>query len=381
MLNVHLVGTTLIATGQQGHIVISADGGNTWTESGGHLLPVGTSGIDWRTTIYDGSRYVLFSDTTSGVIATTPDLQTNYIAQYAQEPAEVTQATGSTLLGTGLIPGNVPSATTGQWAMANSSNPAMLQIGPVSSGSRNYVLDAFNTGLPLLTGTIPTTTQLYHYIEIKMIKAAATANTFTVALYIDGLLAGTSASIAYAGASDTTALLIMVFQRNGVFTAIDDIYVTLDDGVAGTLQGPLGIVNIVAQRGETDTQAQWVKTGSAASNSLSVNQPALSSSSANYVTSANAGDKDIYGSIDALPAGYSPKAIQNEAYFTKTSGTAPVVNIGSLSGSTESDSANATISGAGTTYVSQILEKDPNGNVALTPAAVNAMKFVLNHIS
>lgn len=379
MSNVHLVGTTLVATGLFGHIITSADG-ITWAESGGHLLPVGTSGVDWRSATYDGSRYVLFSDGTSGVVATTPDLQTNYAAQYVMEPAEVAQALSATVLGTGLIPGGAPSSTTGQWSMAGSSNPAMLQLGPVSSGSRPFILDAFNTAVSLLTGTI-STVQLYHYIELKYIKATATANTFTVAMYVDGILIGTSAAIAYGSTGDTTSVLNIVFQRNGVFTAIDDIYVTLDDGVANTLQGPIGIINIIAQRPETDVQAQFVKSGSAASNSLSVNQPALSSGSANYVSSATAGDKDIYGTTDNLPAGYAPKAIQVEAYYTKTSTSAPVVNLGLVSGGAEVDGAQVTINSGTPVYVAQVFEKNPNGNVAWSASTVNAAQFVNNHVS
>lgn len=382
MQNIYMVGTTMVSLGAQGHIITSTDG-VTWTESGGHLLAVGISGIDWRTTIYDGSRYVLFSDTTSGVIATTPDLQTNYVAQYALEPAEVAQALGATVLGTALVPGPAPSLTTGQWSPGTSgSNVAMLQIGPVSAGTRPFILDAFNTGVSLLSGSISTTT-LYHYVEMKLIKTAGTVNSFSVALYIDGTLIGTSASVSYGGTSDTTSLLIMVFQRNGVFTAIDDIYLTLDDGVAGTLQGPLGIVNIVAQRPETDTQAQWVKSGSAASNSLSVNQTALSSISANFVSSSTIGDKDIYGSTDALPVGYTPKAVQTEAYFTKTTTSNPTVSVGIVSGGTEVDGTQATIAGSAgaVAFVTQVQEKDPNGSVAWTPTTINAAKFAITHVS
>jgi hypothetical protein len=379
MQNIFMVGTTMVCLGKQGHIVTSTDG-VTWTESGGHLLPVGISGIDWRTTLYDGSRYVLFSDTTSGIVATTPDFQTNYAVQYALEPAEVAQTLTGTLLGTGLIPGNVPSLTTGQWSLAGSSNPAMLQFGPVSSGSRPFILDAYNTATSLLAGSV-SMAQLYHYIELKCTKVTATANTFTVSMYVDGLLIGTSAAIAYGSTADTTSVFNMVFQRNGVFTAIDDIYVTLDDGVANTLQGPVGIVNIVAQRPQTDVQAQYIKAGSAPSNSLSVNQPALSSGSTNSVSSGTAGDKDIYGTTDNLPAGYAPKAIQVEAYYTKTSTSAPVVNLGVVSGGVEADGAQVTINSGTPTYVSQVFEKNPNGNVAWSASTVNAAQFVNNHVS
>jgi hypothetical protein len=373
MYGVYWTGTQFVAHGASGYILTSPDG-VTWTNTS-HVLPL-AGAFSWTTSLYDGSKYVLFSDANSGVIATTPDMVSNYAVQYVMEGAE-----GNALVNgnghTGVYSGTAPSPTTGLWTPT--ANFFGFALGALSSGNRQ--MNIINAG----SGTEATRTlngvqaNPIHYFEL-VCKAAAGANAFTHEIWVDGqpLYQGATGIVMGSGSSDTTSFLILCLDRFFTITGYDDSYFNLIDGQG--LSGVLGIVNIVAQRGETDTQAQWVKTGGAASNSLSVNQPALSSSSANYVSSSNAGDKDIYATTDTLPAGYTPKAIQNEAYFTKTSTTAPVVNIGSLSGSTESDSANATISGTGA-YVSQILEKDPNGNVALTSGAVNAMKFVLNHIS
>jgi hypothetical protein len=381
MTNVYWTGSQLVATGQQGHIITSPDG-ITWTETGGHLLPVGVSGSDWRSVINDGSRYVMYSDATTGLIATTPDLLTNYKCVYAMESSEVVQAIATTMIGTGLYPASsAPSLTTGQWSQPIAATSYMV-IGSLSSNTRPVAINRNDTGASIFSGSLSAGPGSYHYYELHYVKSAATTNTFTLSIYVDGSLLGTaSTATAFAPTSDTTSLLVISFQRNGIFTAFDDIYVTLDDGVANTLQGPVGVINIVAQRPETDVQAQWAKTGSAASNSLSMNQTSLSAQSTNYTSSNNAGDKDLYGTTDALPSGYTPKAIQVEAYYTKTSSTAPVVNVGIVSGGSEVDGTQVTINNATPTYVSQIVERNPNGNTAWTASTVNAAQFVNNHVA
>lgn len=379
ILNVFWNGSSAIGFGLQGHIVSSPDG-VTWTESGGHVLPLGVSGTDWRSVVYDGSRYVIFSDATSGVIVTTPDGIGNFSCQYALEFAEVTQAIGGTTAtqGTGLICGSAPSSTTGQWTGSGtgSAYATYLVVGPASAGARPIAVNTGKDGSNIFTSSV-SITPLYHFYEMKLTAVAGTTNMFTNSLYVDGTLVGSATNQQYVATSDTTSLLIAVFQRNGVFTAIDDIYITLDDGTG--LVGPLGAVNMVARRPTTDVQAQWVKNGSAASNSLTVNNPALSSQTANYLSSNNAGDKDIYTSGDVIPVGYSPKAVQLEATFTRGSTTVPSVNIGLISGGTESDSSTVQV-GTSATYVTKIYQTDPNGNKAWTGANVTAAQMTASHI-
>jgi hypothetical protein len=373
--NVVWTGTQMVAVGLQGHIVTSPDG-ITWTETGGHILAQGTAGYDWRGMINDGTQYVLFSDQTNGLIATTPDGVTNYVCVYAQEQAESVQAITTSVLGTALVAATAAPTAAGIFSFYAGDGPLMFQIGSLSSGSRACAIDTYQSGGAGVTGSISTTPP-YHYYELNYIKNAATTNSFTCALYIDGVLIGTSSAHACAAASDTTSVWVALFQRNGVFTAIDDMYVTLNDG--SNIVGPLGTVNIVVQRPEADVQDNWVKTGSAATNSLSVNQAALSSQSANFVSSQVAGDKDIYTTTDTLPVGYTPKAVQTEAYIQKISATIPTVNVGIISGGTEADGTNVAISA--NEYVYGIAQVNPNGNVPWTTATVNSAEFVLNHVS
>jgi hypothetical protein len=377
MQNVFWTGSQLVATGINGHIVTSPDG-LTWTESGGHLIPVGTSGTDWRCTLYDGSRYVLFSDQTNGVIATTPDGVTNYQAQYIQDGTEnrnVTNACGSV----GVYSGTAPAPTTGLWT--SNANIATIVVGAPTASTRPLAL-YYGTGASsyAATATVSTTNPV-HYFEI-VATATATANTFMLSVYIDDLLVMSDPTARLQGASttDTTSLLILVPSRSGSFVAYDDMYFTLQDGVAPS--GRLSPVSIVAETPNTDVSVQWVKNGTAVSNSLSAGVAALSLNPGNYVSSTNAGDKDVYGTTTGvIPSGYTVRAVQVEGYIAQNGSGTVVANVGIISGSTESDGTSVSVSSTTPTYTSQIYAKDPNGSIAWTAAAVNAAQTVLNHIS
>jgi hypothetical protein len=364
----------MVAVGLQGHIITSPDG-LAWTESGGHIIPVGTSGTDWRSAFYDGSQYVLCSDATTGVIATTPDMQTNFQSKYIMDPTETVPGTNYAYYYPGLL--CTATAVTSATAFTTGTNMICVGVNAAASGARVVGISYSSNAYETATSSVPTST-LTHYYEIVGISSSGTTNGFTLYMYIDGVLVTTGTAVRQlTGPTDTVYNFVITLGRSSRFTQIDDLYFTLNDGQG--LVGPIGVINIVAQRPETDIQAQWVKTGSASSNSGSVNQSALSSQSSNYVSSSNAGDKDIYGTTDVLPQGYTPKAIMTEAFFTKTSTTVPTVSLGTLSGSTEVDGTGVSITGATATYVNQIVERDPNGNAAWTAYGVNSAKFVLNH--
>ncbi|MGT3783811.1 hypothetical protein ACVTE8_14715, partial [Staphylococcus aureus] len=198
-------------------------------------------------------------------------------------------------------------------------------------------------------------------------------------IYVDGVQVGSKFTYQFTQTTDTTGLFLIGFQRSGCFTAIDDIYVTLEDGTG--LSGNLGQINIVAQRPTADVQAQWVPTGGTGTNASAVNQSALSSMSSKNVASSNSGDVDVYSSSDTIPAGYSARAQLVETYFTKTSTTAPVVSVGLRSAAAETDSAQITVSGTTPTYASVLSDIDPNGNKAWSTNSIKASQFVLNHIT
>jgi len=210
-------------------------------------------------------------------------------------------------------------------------------------------------------------------------SVAGTTNMFNVTINIDGVTVYTQANVQVLATSDTTSQIILTpLPANQNVAQIDDLYFCFNDGSG--VSGAQGTVNIAPQRPTTDVSTAWVKNGSAASNSLSVNQSALSSLSTNYVSSAVAGDKDVYSSSNTVPAGYTAKAIQHEAYFTRTSSSSPVVSVGVSSGGVEADSPNVTLP-SGTTFVSQSWDKNPNGSVAWNNTTVAAAQFVINHVT
>jgi hypothetical protein len=370
--SIYWTGTQLVASGLLGHIITSPDG-ITWTEEGEHILPVGVAGNNWQSSLYDGSKYVLFSDSTTGLIATTPDYVSNYACLYAQDGPEVTSASQGQF-------GIVASAPYTALPFAANSRIA-LQLSAASSGSRTVNLNNNSASANLTLGSYPqSTANLDHYYEIHCVKQAGTANAFTTTLYVDGsAVVGPAGAVLGSGSTDTTSTLTFCLCRSGQFVAWDDIYITLNDGT--NLVGPLGAVNIVASPPTTDVSDEWVKTGAAASNALSVNQSAFSSQSANFVSSGNSGDKDVYSCANTLPPGYTVKAVQVEGYFTKTSTSVPVANIGIVSGGSEADSTNVTVSGTGPVYVYQVQSLDPNGNKAWTNAAAIAAQITLNHVT
>ncbi len=375
MLDVWWTGTQFMAHGQSGHIVTSPDG-VTWTETGGHILPVGVAGTDWRSSLYDGSRYVLFSDSTNGVIATTPDGVTNYQTQYVQEGAEIAPATNYAFYAPGVMGSTTAPVSGGTWTAV--TGMFCVGVNAVSGATRtvglSYTTTSYEATLPALSAPGS------HYFEIVATSVGGTANAFTTNLYVDGTLALTSAAArAFTTTTDTTSVIILTLGRGARFTAVDDMYFTLQDGTG--LVGPLGPVSIVVEAPVTDVQAQWVKTGTAVSNSLSSGTTSLSSNSGNYVSSANAGDKDIYGTTAVSVTGYTVKAVQVEGYLSNTGTGTVVANVGLVSGGTESDGTNQSLTTATPTYASNIYSTNPNGNVPWTLAAASAANVALNHIS
>ena len=89
----------------------------------------------------------------------------------------------------------------------------------------------------------------------------------------------------------------------------------------------------------------------------------------------------MYTSANPIPANYVVKAVGVEAVFTRTSTSAPTVNVGINSGCTEADAANVTLNSSNATLTTGVFQKNPNGNVAWTPATAAAIQTVLNHVT
>lgn len=373
----------LVATGASGHIVTSPDG-ITWTELGPKILPVGISGTDWRVSIYDGSKYALFSDSGSGIVAVSPDLLTGYECKYATEYGESTSGAQSSLGFVGVSGGTLASTFTiaggvGVVAGAINGTDRPINVYSYASPASGMFVSPFNVSTVTPTSFYPN--PLTHYYEVQLVKDPATVNNFFVALYVDGSLLGqTAASTPIGtGTSDTTTTLAIQVPRSNQWTVFDDMYCTLDDGT-GTV-GPVGPSYMVVRRPTSDTTAQWTKDGAEASNAAAVSALALSSTNG-YVQTTTDGAKDVYASTDTLPAsGYRVKGVAVEGYFARMSAGSPVVTIGATISGVEVDSANITVSSAAYTFAQKILEKNPNGNVNWTTTTAAQVSSVINKLS
>lgn len=374
-------GAQTVAIGAWGQIATSPDG-TTWTLQPAQMIPQGQIANNRPTacsfvfSIYDGTKYVLVGASSGGnFLATTTDLVTNYTCMYCSDAAESVLPNNYGVVG--VFSGTAP-ATTGLWTC--NSTLLGLSVSAISGGNRTVGAVINSTAAAVVSSTLSATSPINHYYELVATKDPGTINSFFVSLYIDGSLVNTTTTSYPMGSSssDTTSLLILCLNRSCNFAAYDDMYFLLNDGLGVT--GPQGPVNIIARRPETDIQDQWIKTGGT-SNSLSVNQAALSSLSTNYVSSAASGNKDIYACSDTIPAGYQIRAVQMEAFFTNTGVSEPEITIGISSGGTESDSPTTTLVGNTPNYIPFIFQTNPNGGVAWTAAAVEAAEFVITHVA
>lgn len=366
------------ASGNVSLVTSTTGASGSWTNTSRVLPYLGASVNGWKDVYYDGTKYLLCSyassAATSACIATTSDGLKDWQVKYM---SDVTPSTTGGFSGLGVCAATAAPTSGSAWTQVG--GVAWLNCSTPSAGSSTISLYTAAGTTANLTAT-QSSSILTHSYEVRAV-AAATANSFNISFYIDGTLQGTTASpVAFgSGTSDTTSLLILNMPRSGNWQQFDDVVLTLDDGLG--IVGPLGPINIVSRRPTADVSTQWTRVGTAASNALSVNQNALSSQSSNYVNTYTDGGKDVYSSTDTVPANYKVKAVQVEAYFAKLGTSAPVANVGIKSGSTESDSANLTVTSANATYVSSIAQTDPSTGAAWTQTGANNSQFVINKVS
>lgn len=391
--NAATTGTVAVAVGQDsanpnmGAIWTSTDA-ITWTKVN-RIITTGASGVGWINVLWNGTNFVIVGGANKNVIATSPD-GFNWSMVYCPDYAE--GAVGFTgLNGAGVMAGTIGTNIFNRWSTTNGDVVGLtVGVGALSAGTRTASL-----GTLLLSGGNPTwttlgastfggtlsTANLTHYYEIVCTKVAGTPNLFNVQFAIDGVLQSGNTQVQLAATGDTTGASRLVFTipRNGAISAIDDVYCTVADGSG--LSGNLGIVNIMPHNPTSDTQAQFTKSGSQPSNAAAAGGYALSNAGANNVSTFTDGAKDIYASSATIPSNYKVRAVQVEAYFAKTGTAAPNVNVGIVSGATESDSGTVGIPSATPMYVSKFAENDPNTGSAWTPTSAAASKLAVTKVS
>jgi hypothetical protein len=370
-------GSNIYAFCANGTVVTSTDG-LTWTVTAQqHMMPAVSASNYWTNCIYDGTRWVMSSSGPYGLVATAPTLAYGWQLVSTAEAAEANPGPYSALSVLSY------TGTFGSTFTMPIVQGFGIVVGSISAGNRPVTLYGWTnatTNVAAVTGSIPSAPNAWHSYELKAVKDT-TVNTFKLSLYIDGVLIGTSAA-AYAigaGTSDTTSQAFINVQASGQITQYDDMYFTIDNGTG--VVGPLGVINIMAIRPSGDVQAQWTKAGSAGTNAASARVDGLSQANpANYVTTNTDGAQDQY-SLDDIPTTYKVAAVMSEAYFAKIGTSAPTTSVGVVSGAVEADSTQVAIASTNFTYMSSIVEKDPNGNVAWTPSTVNALKLAINKVS
>lgn len=381
-------GTVLVAVGTDpantsvGALWVSSNG-TTWVKVNRFIRF--TVGIAFQNIIWDGSKFILFSGTNGGIVATSTD-------GYEWFPIFVTDFT-ETASGVGGIfqMFNGTLSTSGGVAGVAALNPGGIagvgfNVGPISSAVRtvsgvtNLLQGTANASQVIQVSASINISPLTHNYEI-MFVSGATVNTFTIQYFIDSVAIGppTTASV-LAPTTDTTTHVLVCLPRYGTFTVIDDLVVSTKAGTTNI--PPLGVANISRNLPSSDSQAQWMHGGSQVSNAAAVNQGSVSNASANaaannFVTSDTIGNKDIYTMSSSVPATFTVTAVQVEANFTKASSAAPGVTVGVVSDASETDSSTTIINAtslASPTHVSIISEVDPATGLPWTNAGALASK-------
>ena len=262
-----------------------------------------------------------------------------------------------------------------------------------SAGSRYRTVSLYQSAatvagtqqIPISYGADPIQLDPWHYYEIVAVADAANANRFFLSLKIDGNVVMSTAptSVPLVATSDTTSALLINLPRSGQWTQFDDLYLT-DYTTGQPNQGVIGPIQIMRRRATTDVQAQWTKTGTAASNSLSVNKDAISSTQTNYVGTTTANAQDIYGHSN--PANtpdlslYKVRAVKVESYLTRQGSSVPQAQLGIVSGGVAAQGATQTIGPNTPSRYQTIFEQDPNGNKAWTPTSATAVQSSITKI-
>lgn len=375
--------------------------GVTWIKQSRFIFaaPGGVGSNNYTNVIWDGHQFVLVGGTNMNVIAVSPDgiaWTSLYYPDYTEAAAAGCASpmgifSGTFNAGTYVGAGNGGAGTYAPWSTSLAA-PNYVGVGfncaPVVStnGVTSRIVTGVmvpcstNTATVLATAAAPVvpTAQLSHYYEI-IATATATKNQFNIQFAVDGILVpGTYGPYNLALASDVgSSHLLINLPRTGNWTVIDDIYLTTQNGANNI--GQLGVTQVLPWIPASDSQAQFTKNGSLASDALTVASPI--SNAEGYVYSSTVGAKDVYNMSNAIPAGYRVRAVQAEAYFTKYGSTGANGSVGIVSGATELDSAQVPALTTTPAYGVVLSETDPNTGAAWTVAAAQAAKVAVNKVT
>lgn len=350
-------GTIMVAGGTTaGTGILSSTDGINWTQ-----VPGTTIGADPVINIvWTGSLFLATTSTAGWTLTSIDGLHWN-VTTFSEFP----EGTGanSAFSKLGLFSGTAVTAT-------SFTENATIGLWPTLSGTTRSI-NFDGTSGSVLAGTVVNSANAgYHYLEIVAVPTS-TGNTYNLSLYIDSVLTGTGANwLLGASTTDTTSTAIVNLPRAGGITIVDDMYLCTMDGLGVCTR--LGACSIINLPPTADVQAQWTKT-TGASNASQINSPSLYNNTKAGLKSNAAGTKDEYSTDGGITSAYTVAAVIAEGTYTPTNGS-PVVTVGVLSGSTESDSAPTGLAATGSTLVQKTQETDPSTGAAWTVAGANAAK-------
>jgi len=274
----------------------------------------------------------------------------------------------SGLFGSTTIPGMSVFGDTGvtQHLTVNLDAAGRVQL---RRGGASGTVIATSSHTPIVTGT-------WHYVELKCTIADSGG---TAIVKLDNVEVINFTGDTKNAGTNTTVDALGVICTNTSFP--DDLYCC--DGVDGTTLSPaqnaanndfLSDCTVKPQRPDGNgALSQWVGSdGNSTDNYLLVDDVPFSS--ADYVGSAVAGDRDLYNVTDLVG---SPTVIgvQVKVFAAKSdAGTRSIKTLSRSSGGTVEASSAIALTTSYTTLAGPILTKDPDGT-AWTATSVNAAQF------
>lgn len=226
-------------------------------------------------------------------------------------------------------------------------------------------------------GATVLSTNVYYYIELKVVFATGATGSFTLRVNGVNELTGTNVQTAATANANANQIGCHGYQASGAFNDFDDFYLC---DAAGTVNNDfLGDVRVQAiLPSAAGATTQW--TPSAGANYTTVDE-ATPNDDTDYNSSATVNQIDTYAYGDVTPTTGTVKAIQTNCYVRKDDAgirtVAPVIRTGGV------DYVQANLPNLSTSYqyLPQPIENNPGTAAAWTIAEVNAAEFGVKMIA
>jgi len=227
------------------------------------------------------------------------------------------------------------------------------------SAAGTITAEMFRTTVPIAAAT------WYH---MGLVFTMGTAGTGSIELFIDGASAGSATGVTTARSG--VALVDEIYFYNSALSGgsnyFDDLYVT----DAATF---LGIRRIETLRPTSDTaQKQW--TALSGTDNYAMVDESVVDGDTTYVETSTVGNQDLYDIANLSSTPGTIDAVQIVSFPRRTDATARTQYNSLKSGATNSDGTAFALSATYSHYP-RLLNLNPDGSVAWTGAAVDALQI------